>query len=383
MNKNQRFLYRSMSCTTGGLHTVMLSADGKMYSFGSNESGQMGFGSNFNFSVTPKEIPGLPRIKQVSCGERFTVCIDLEGIMWSFGDNDRGQLGTGDKKCKYHPQAVSDIPPVQFVSCGEYHTLALTIDETLWSFGSNFFGQLCLGHKEDQMKPKQTSFSNISKICEGGWCHTLIQNNKGEILGCGRNEYGQLGLAHNEDCQIECCIIPNQPPNIIQFSSGYYHSLFLDIEGNVFSVGRNESGQLGLGHKRNKSVLKKIPKIPKIQTISCVGRSSFLLDVDGNVWSFGKNYGGQLGHGNTKNLKFPTKISSINDIKQISCGSYGNHFFAKDYQNKIYSIGLNNKGQLGATANTTKYLATPELMNEDYFEIWGDIPKIQAKSARK
>ena len=63
----------------------------------------------------------------------------------------------------------------------------------------------------------------------------------------------------------------NVPSNIVQFVCGYCQSLFLDSEGNVFSVGNNDYGQLGLAHYRNQNELNKIPNIPLIQTISCVG----------------------------------------------------------------------------------------------------------------
>ena len=71
----------------------------------------------------------------------------------------------------------------------------------------------------------------------------------------------------------------------------------MDSEGNVFSVGHNEYGQLGLGHTNNQNVLNQIPNIPPIRSISCVGHCSYLVDIDGNLWSFGYNGEGQLGHG--------------------------------------------------------------------------------------
>ena len=63
--------------------------------------------------------------------------------------------------------------------------------------------------------------------------------------------------------QITPNLIPNLPSNIIQFVCGSSQNLFLDSEGNVFSVGRNEHGQLGLGHNTNQNELKKIPNIPR------------------------------------------------------------------------------------------------------------------------
>ena len=78
----------------------------------------------------------------------------------------------------------------------------------------------------------------------------------------------------NNKSQITPSLIPNLPPNIVQFVCGASQSLFLDPEGNVFSVGSNEFGQLGLGQNfTNQNVLNKIPNIPPIKIISCMAAS--------------------------------------------------------------------------------------------------------------
>ena len=84
-----------MAVCCGEYHTITLSNDGTLHSFGYNTQGQLGLGHNNNVSL-PTPIPNLPKINQISCGSRFTVCVDCEGFMWSFGSNNSGQLGTGN-----------------------------------------------------------------------------------------------------------------------------------------------------------------------------------------------------------------------------------------------------------------------------------------------
>ena len=45
----------------------------------------------------------------ISCGYNFTVCVDNEGFIWSFGDNSSGQLGTGNKTNFHVPQKILSI----------------------------------------------------------------------------------------------------------------------------------------------------------------------------------------------------------------------------------------------------------------------------------
>ena len=227
--------------------------------------------------------------------------------------------------------------------------------------------------------PQQTSFTNISKISASGF--SLFQNNKGEIFACGNNLNGACGLGHFNHPQITPSLILNTPSNIIHFVCGGGHSLFLDSEGNVFSVGYNEDGQLGLGHNTNQNELKKIPNIPSIKIISCVLSSSCLIDFEGNLWTFGCNYYGQLGHGDKTNINTPKVIITLKDIQQISYGPFGYHFLAKNSQKQIFATGPNDFGQLGI--GDFESVSIPKEINSQYSSIWRDEFYTRAKSARK
>ena len=374
------FVQTKMGCVCGSYHTITLSNDGTAHSFGYNDKGALGLGHNNN-TLLPTPIPNLPKINQISCGGYFTVCVDCEGFIWSFGENDFGQLGTGNKTNFNVPQKLQNIPSVVSVSCGSRHTLMITNDDNLWSWGRNHLGQLChLDNEENRSKPQQTSFLNISKI-SAGYDHSLFQNNKGEIFACGYNAYGQCGLGHFNVIQITPSLILNLPPNIVHFVCGFQHSLFLDSEGNVFSVGNNEEGQLGLGHNTDQNELKKIPNIPPIKIISCVNASSYLIDFEGNLWTFGFNNNGQLGHGDKTNINTPKKINTLKDIQQISYGCSGLHFFAKNSQNQIFVTGNNPYGQLGT--GDTESISILKEINSQYSTIWRDEFYTRAKSARK
>ena len=358
------FVQPEMSCASGYEHTITLSNDGTARSFGRNNKGQLGLGHSKDVSL-PTPIPNLPQINMISCGSSFTVCVDHEGFIWSFGKNNSGQLGTGNKRNFNVPQKLVNIPLALSVSCGSQHTLMITNDSNLWSWGRNDYGQLCLGDKEGRSTPRQTSFSSVSKISTGH-SHSFFENNIGEIFACGKNEYGACGLGHFNDPQITPSLILNLPSNIVHFVCGSVQSLFLDSDGNVYSVGGNGCGQLGLAHVTNQNVLNKIPNIPPIKIISCVYASCYLIDFEGILWSFGYNSEGQLGHGDTTSIKTPKIVNTLKDIQQISYGSCGHHFFAKNSQNQIFATGNNNRGQLG----TGDIQSLPKELNSQYFTIW-------------
>ena len=118
-----------------------------------------------------------------------------------------------------------------------------------------------------------------------------------------------------------------------------------------------------------------------------MGSSRYLVDFEGNVWSFGYNNHGQLGHGDFKPVNIPKiintehVISTLKYIQQISYGCCGVHFLAKNSQKQIFVIGNNNKGQLGTGDNQKTPI--PKEINSEYSSIWRDERNSKAKSARK
>ena len=218
---------------------------------------------------------------------------------------------------------------------------------------------------------KKHHFRTISKISTGSF-HSLFQINKGEIFSCGVNYHGACGLGHFDSPQITPSLILNVPSNIVQFICGYQQSLFLDSEGNVYSVGNNMYGSLGLGHNKNENVLNKIVNIPPIQTISCIKSSCCLIDFEGNLWSFGLNNNYQLGHGDKTNINAPRVINTLKDIQKISYGSSAHHFLAKNSQNQIFVSGNNDYGQLG-TGDTQSVIIPKEINSQYSAGIWGEV----------
>ena len=180
----------------------------------------------------------------------------------------------------------------------------------------------------------------------------------------GYNLEGQCGLGHFNSLQITPSLIPNTPPNIVEFVCGAHQNLFLDLEGNVYSVGNNYYGSLGLGHNINRNVLSRIPDIPPIQTISCVNGSCYLIDFERNLWSFGLNNKGQLGHGNDTNINIPKVINFKGHSTNIMWTMW-HHFFAKNSQNQITGDSYFELG-----AGNTELISTPKEMNSQYSTIW-------------
>ncbi len=254
-----------VSC--GYSHTVLVKSDGTVWSFGSNYSGQLGLGNNTNQN-TPQQIPTINSVDNiigVSCGASYTVLVKNDGTAWSFGRNDSGQLGLGNDTDQHTPQQIPTINSVDNiigVSCGDYHTVLVKSDGTAWSFGRNDSGQLGLGNNTSQNTPQQIPTINdiIGVSCGGN--HTVLVKSDGTAWSFGLNVYGQLGLGNNTNYNT-----PQQIPtindidDIIGVSCGNFHTVLIKSDGTVWSFGNNVDGQLGLGNSAplNQNTPQQIP----------------------------------------------------------------------------------------------------------------------------
>ena len=98
--------------------TLCINHEGDVYSFGSYKDGGHGHPDLF---VSPTKIPSLKHIKSISVRGQISICLDSEGNVYTFKSNEYGHLGVGvngsSLKSTYIPQKVN-LPPCIQVSCG-------------------------------------------------------------------------------------------------------------------------------------------------------------------------------------------------------------------------------------------------------------------------
>ena len=230
-----------------------------------------------------------------------------------------------------------------------YHNLVLTSSGFVLGFGSNRYHQLSLpSNIQCQTTPIILPVENIIAVSVGG-NHSLFLDHDGNVFSSGDNDFCQLGLT-DSDLANRKPQIPTKLSslhNIISISTGYFHSLFLDSNGNVFSCGNNSECQLGLNHTENKSIPTFIKDLQNIVAISAGFYHSACLDSDGYVWSFGSNDAGQLGLGDNVNRFKPERIDDLPMINKISSGHRGNHTMMLDHEGIVWVCGGNFRGRLG------------------------------------
>ena len=119
--------------TTGNWHSLALAANGRLWAWGDNLSGQLGTGSSQNANPVPTQIDSLSDVVAVDAGNAFTLALTADGTAWSWGNNANGQLGSGGSGNQRAPVPVVGLQDVRAVAAGGWNGYALRCDGSVWS----------------------------------------------------------------------------------------------------------------------------------------------------------------------------------------------------------------------------------------------------------
>ena len=164
-----------------------------MWAWGDNEFGNLGIGTTANHS-TPVQVHNLANVVAIAGGRDHSLAVRSDGTVWSWGWNQYGQVGDGTKGTnKLTPVQVTGLTGVTRVSAGADHSMALTSAGVVWTWGQNNDGQLGDGTVTNRSKPvRVTGIAGVVDIGNGR-LHSLAIESDGSAWAWGLNSTGQLG----------------------------------------------------------------------------------------------------------------------------------------------------------------------------------------------
>lgn len=220
-----------------GSHFLALRKDGTVWSWGDNEYGQLGYPTERNFSATPAMVPGLQGIISVAAGAAHSLAIDKDGVVYAFGKNESSKLGIGSSLVEKHiePLVVGRINNAVRVIAGVSNSALLTMNGTAYLWGNN--------------RGRYVAFDSRKEV----------------------EEIGSVTISGVRDV-----------------SFGYGLTCLLMRNGDVFSSGFNNAGQLAQGDFRGRpNRWVKAKGLPYVEKISADGMAVMALDESGGVWEWG------------------------------------------------------------------------------------------------
>jgi X-linked retinitis pigmentosa GTPase regulator len=189
------------SCS--GKHVGIATYDGDIYTFGRGHEGQLGTLPEEYYRGAPKKVEGIPAANYIFCSYLNTAVITKDGEVYTFGDGAERQLGydnEGDDR--YTPKRVNLPEKAIWVSYGFRFCAVVTQGGKLYTFGNNNYGQLGYPAKEDEI---DFLAPGIPEGLEGGQVSyhafreesTIVEGiPKVSIVACGENFTAFVSIDH-------------------------------------------------------------------------------------------------------------------------------------------------------------------------------------------
>ena len=196
----------------GDRHTLFLTKNGNVYGTGANNSGQLikityateeeylaSLCDNLYNHKIHRKILDNNDIKRIGCCKESSYVMDNNDVLFSFGDNEYGQLGIQNiyAETTYNKNRVHDGKKLKTFDCGELHIGILTDNNHVWMYGlndehqcGNMFGEKCHGHKI-------VLDNELITGIKCGLSHNIIKTHKNNYYGFGCNSSNQLLIPNN------------------------------------------------------------------------------------------------------------------------------------------------------------------------------------------
>jgi len=306
-----------IAVAAGHGHSLYVAGDGQLWAFGDNSAGQLGQGYKDDIPhPSPLKVPSATNVIAVAAGNAHSLYVTGDGQLWAFGYNAFGELGIGEYTFRGSPVKVPGATNVIAMAGGADHTLYVTADGQLWAMGLNIDGQLGLGYNNpiDRNTPRQVpGATNVIAVAAGSE-HSLYLTSDGQLWAFGRNNLGQLGLGNTTD-QLSPVKVPGAT-NVIAVAAGSCHSLYVTADGQLWTMGWNNFGQLGQGfssppYQPQPTPVKVSGATNVIALAVADGEHNLYLTGDGELWGMGRNNEGELGLDNTLHQYSPVLIDIL------------------------------------------------------------------------
>ncbi|MCL2843640.1 MAG: S-layer homology domain-containing protein [Oscillospiraceae bacterium] len=338
----------------GARHSAAIRNDGTVWTWGNNENGQLGDGTR-NIRNRPVQVLGLSNMIDVAVGDGFTIALRDDGTIWSWGTNWVGQLGDGTLIDRMVPVRVQQVVNVVAISAGWEFATALQADGTVWAWGHNLSGQLGnnTSGNHTTWPVRVHNLDGVTAISSGG-VHAMALRNNGTLWAWGNNWYGQLGDGTIENHRLTPVQVQGLT-NVTAVSAGGWHTAAIQ-NGGLWTWGVNTDAQLGngtMGSHTNSGTPAQVQNLSNVTAVAA-GAMHTVAQAGDAFWAWGNNWFGQLGNGggnqDVRTAPVRVDMQNLNSAMALVAGDV--HTVAIRGDGTVWSWGGNAYGQLGDGSTT-------------------------------
>lgn len=182
---------RFVAVAAGLLHTCAADTGGGVWCWGRGRNGELGNEVANNSSAIPRQVRGLGRVVGIVAGRSHTCAIDFDGIVWCWGANAVGQLGTGLDGDASVPVRVATEQRFTRLAASPNGTCGLSDRGLLFCWGDLSY----LGDAAGRARtPTPINLPAPLRAVDVGDAHACGIGENGSIVCWGVNRYGALGV---------------------------------------------------------------------------------------------------------------------------------------------------------------------------------------------
>jgi len=205
--------------------TIGVKADGSVWSWGNNEYGQLGYATTKNYSATPQQVVGLKDIVSVAVGYDFSLALDKKGTVYMSGVSKLWKINVNKTK--------AELNSLGFIPIFKHE--------------------------------------NAIKIITNGGANAVLMKADGQIILC---------------CDGS---VKAYPDNVVDVAISIDAIFLLLSNGLVLAEGNNGGGYLGQGDFTSHTGFVQVKNIGRVKSLTSNGLSGIALDEKGRIWQWGGN----------------------------------------------------------------------------------------------
>lgn len=295
--------------------------------------------------------------EEVLIGYYNSIARDSKGRVYTAGYGASYGLGLGDTS-ERSTFTYTGRTDAAMVATGIFASYYVSTSGNLYSVGANSNGQLGIGNFTNQSTwqtvPKPSGVSKFTAVY-AGHNHFYAVDQSGNVWSAGANDRGQLGLGKTKaELAKSSTLQKTNLSNVTDIQIGQQYSLALTSSKEVYGVGRNDYGHLGIGNNSDATSWQKAPNLSNIKAISANQfASSYALDTSGKMWATGDlDYGmsGRTGETDARYLSW-TEMNNISNVKDMVLTSTNSSAVLLS-NGELKVLGRNNVNQTGIMSST-------------------------------
>jgi alpha-tubulin suppressor-like RCC1 family protein len=344
-------------------HSLVTSGkEGEIWSFGSGDAGKLGHGGTGSEAV-PRLIEALSGVvvKQVAAERYHSIVLTRDGDVFTWGSGAFGQLGHGNTGNQLVPKRMEGLTNVTDIAAGDDHSMAVGEGGAVYTWGYNYYGQLGLGDHgrstNNRHVPTEVPGVNGVVAVAAGRHHSFALDRDGTVMACGWNSSGQLGLGDTDNRDTFTMVAGLR--GVVDIDAGEQHSIAMTAEGGLYTWGTGRA----LGHGGGGATQFVAPtKVTgggigeaAVVQVAAGGGHSMALTASGELYAWGQGDSGQLGHGGKEHLAVPRVMDGIEGaMVGMACGDA--HSLVTTAEGHVLAFGSGRNGRLGLGAEVTEAL---------------------------